>query len=232
MGTAALSYIIPRGMVLGNCRSLRTRTSLTLHNWLGSCACLSTSHSHLKMLVCEMSAAAVVQSLSHVRLFATPWSAARQAPCPPLSPGVCSDPCPWNQWCYLTISSSAASSYCPQSFSASGSFPVSWLFPSGGQSIVASALVLPMNIQDWFPLELTGLICLQSKGLSRVFSTTRVRKHQFFGSQPSLWPNCHICTGLLDATKLWSMKGVRCLQLIKVRCWVFWKCPVGLSNSG
>ena len=141
--------------------------------------------------------------LQHVRL-----------PCLSLSPRVCSNSCPLGQWCCPTISSSAASSSCPQSFSASASFPVSRLFSSGGQSTEASALVLPMNIQNWFPLELTGLISLQSKGLSRVFSTTTVWKHQFFGAQPSLWPNCHIHTGLLDATKLWSMEGVRCLQLI------------------
>ena len=102
----------------------------------------------------------------------------------------------------------------PSVFPASESFPMSRLFTSGGQSTGASALVLPMNIQNWFPLELTGLISLQSKELSRVFSTTTVWKHQFFGAQPSLWPNCHIHTGLLDATKLWSMEGVRCLQLI------------------
>ena len=79
-------------------------------------------------------------------------------------------------------------------------FPVSWLFASGGQmiGISASALVPPMNIQDWFPLGLTGLISLQSKGLSRVFSNTTVQKHQFFGAQPSLWSNSHIHTWLLE----------------------------------
>ena len=89
--------------------------------------------------------------------------------CPSLSPGVCSNSCPLSWWCHPTISSSVIPfSSCPQSFPASGSFPVSWLFPSGGQSIGASAStsVLPMNIQDWFPLWLTALISLQSKGLS------------------------------------------------------------------
>ena len=87
--------------------------------------------------------------------------------CPPLSPGVCSNSWPLSQWCHPTISSSATpfSSY-PQSFPASGSFPMSQLFASGGQSVGASALVLPMNMQVWFPLGLTGLISLQSKGLS------------------------------------------------------------------
>ena len=87
-----------------------------------------------------------------------------------------------------------------QSIPASGSFPVSQLFISGGQSIgaSASASVLPMNIQDWFPLGLNGLIFLQSKGLSRVFSNTTVQKHQFFSIQPSLWSNSHIHTWLLE----------------------------------
>ena len=77
-------------------------------------------------------------------------------------------------------------SSCPQSFPAAGSFPMSWLFTSGGQNIAASASVLPMNIQGWFPLLLTGLISLQSYWLSKVFSSTTVRKHQFFGTQLSL----------------------------------------------
>ena len=85
-------------------------------------------------------------------------------PCPSLSPGVCSDAGPLSQWCHPTISSSAPFSFCLQSFPASGSFPISWLFTSGSQSIRASASVLPMNIQSWFPLGLTSLISLQSKG--------------------------------------------------------------------
>ena len=119
--------------------------------------------------------------------------------CSPLSPGVCSNSYPLSQWCYLTMSSSVAPfSFCLQSFPASGSFPyLSQFFASGGQSIGASATVLPMNIQDWFPLGLTGLIYLQSKELSRIFSNTTVQKHQFFCIQPSLWSNSHICTQLL-----------------------------------
>ena len=100
--------------------------------------------------------------------------------CPPLSPRVCSNSCPLSQWCYLTISSSVTPfSSCPQFFPASGSFPMGWFFASGDQSIVvwASATVLPMNIQGWFPLRLTGLISLLSKGLSRVFFNTTVQKH-------------------------------------------------------
>ena len=97
-----------------------------------------------------------------------------------------------SQWCHPTISSSFAPFFSyPQSFLASGSFPVSQLFTSGGQSIRASASVLPMSIQGWFPLGLTGLISLLYKGLSRVFSSTTVQKHQFFSFQPSLWSNSH-----------------------------------------
>ena len=91
-------------------------------------------------------------------------------------------------------------SFCLQSFPASGIFPMSQFFPSGGQSIgiSAAALVLTIYIQDWFPLGLTGLISLQSKGLSRVFSNTTVQKHQFFGAQPFLLSNFHIHTSLLE----------------------------------
>ena len=104
-------------------------------------------------------------------------------PCLSLSPRVCSNSCPLSWWGHPTISSSVTLfSSCPQSFPASGSFPVSQLFASGGQSIgiSASASVLPMNIQGWFLLGLTGFISLQSKGFSRVFSSTTVHKHQFF----------------------------------------------------
>ena len=122
-------------------------------------------------------------------------------PCPSPSPRACSNSCPSCWWRYPTTSSSVAPfSSCPQSFPASGSFPMNWLFASGGQSIgaSASASVFPMNIQGWFPLGLTGRVSLQSKGLSRVFYNTTVQKHQFFGAQPSLWCNSHIHTWLLD----------------------------------
>ena len=110
--------------------------------------------------------------------------------CPSPTPRVYSNSSRLGRWCHLPISSSVIPfSSCLQSFPASGSFQMSQLFTSGGQSIGASALasVLPMNIRDWFPLGLSGLISLQSKGLSRVFSNTTVEKHQFFGTQPSLW---------------------------------------------
>ena len=129
----------------------------------------------------------VVQSLSHVQLFGPHELQHARLCCPSLSPGVCSKSL--SQWCYLTISSSATPfSSCPQSFLASESFPVNQLFPSGGQSIgaSASASVLPMSIQGWFTLGLTGLISMFSKGLSRVLFSTTIWKHQFFGDQPSL----------------------------------------------
>ena len=122
-------------------------------------------------------------------------------PCPSPTPRAYSDSCPSSQWCHPTISSSVIPfSSRLQSFPASGSFPVSQFFASGGQSIgaSASAAVLPMNIQGWFPLGLTGLISLQSKGLSRVFSKTTVQKHQFFSVQLSVQSNSHIHTWLLE----------------------------------
>ena len=121
-------------------------------------------------------------------------------PCPSPTPGVYSNSCPLSWWCHPTISSSVIPlSSCLQSFPASRSFQLSQFFASGGQTIgvSVSASVLPMNIQDWFPLGLTGLI-LQSKGLSRVFSNTTVQKHQFFGAQLFLWSNSHVYTWLLE----------------------------------
>ena len=114
------------------------------------------------------------QGLQHTRL-----------PCPSPAPGACSDSFPLSQWCHPTSSSSVVPfSFCIQSFPASGSFARSQFFLSGGQSIgvSASASVLKMNIKDWSPLEWTGRISLQSKRLSRVFSNTTVKKHQFFGA--------------------------------------------------
>ena len=138
-----------------------------------------------------------VQSLSRIQLFVTPWTAACQA-----SLSITNS---WSWLKLMSIESVMPSNHlilccpfssCLQSFPASGSFPMSWLFAPGGQSIGASAStsVLPINIQGWFPLGLTGLISLQSKGLSRVFSNTTVQKHQFFGTQLSLWSNSHIHT--------------------------------------
>ena len=125
-------------------------------------------------------------------------------PCPSLSPRICSNSCPLNWWCHPTIPSSVTLfSFCPQPFPASGSFPVSWLFASGGQSMGASASELPVNSHGWFPLVLTGLVSVLSKGLSRVFSSMIIWKHQFFSAQPSLWPNSHIHTRLLKKPSLW-----------------------------
>ena len=142
-----------------------------------------------------------VQSLSHVRLFGPHESQHTRPPCPSPIPGVYSNSCPSSQWCLPAISCSVVTfSSCPQSLPASGSFPMSQLFAWGGQSIRVSALapVLPMNTQDWSPLEWTGWISLQSKGLSRVFSKTTVQKHQFFGAQLSSQSNSHIHTWPLE----------------------------------
>ena len=120
-------------------------------------------------------------------------------PCASL-PRVCSNSCPLSQWCHPTISSSVFPfSPCPLSFAASRSLPINRLFASGGQSTgtSVSASVLPMNIQAWFPLALTGLISLLSKGFPSVFSSMRIWRHQFFSVQPPLWFNSHICTSML-----------------------------------
>ena len=134
-------------------------------------------------------------------------------PCPSISPRVCSNSCPLTQWCHPIISSSVVPfSSCLQSFQASGSFPMSLFFPSGGPNIgvSASASVPPMNTQDWSTLGWTGWISLQSKGLSRVFNTT-VQKHQFIGPQLSSQSNSHIHKWLLEkpsiALTIWTFVG-------------------------
>ena len=121
--------------------------------------------------------------------------------CPSPTPRACSNLCLSSQWCHPTTSCSVVPfSSCLQPFPASGSFPMSQFFTSGGKSIGASASVsvLSMNILDWSPLGWTGWISWQSKGLSRVLSNTTVQKHQFFGAQLSLWSNPHIHTWLLE----------------------------------
>ena len=140
-----------------------------------------------------------VQSLSRFYLWPHGLQHAR-LPCPSPTPGACSNSCPSSQWSHPTISSSLVPfSSCFQPFPASGSFQMSQLFRSSGQSIgvSASASFLPVNIQDWFLLEWTGWISLQSKGLSRAFSNTTVQKHQFFDAQLSLWSSSHIYKWLL-----------------------------------
>ena len=124
--------------------------------------------------------------------------------CPLPTPRACSNSCSSSWWCHPTISSSVVLFFsCLWSFPASGSFPISQFFTTGGQSIgvSASASVLPMNIQDWFPSGLTGLLSLLSKGLSSPSFT--VQKHQFFSAQLSLWFNSHIHTWLLEKPLLW-----------------------------
>ena len=138
-----------------------------------------THQAHLLLFSCwVVSDSLWPHGLQHARL-----------PCPPLSPGAYSNSCPLSQWCHPTISCSVTPfSSRLQSFPASGSFPMSQFLASSGQSIgvSASTSVLPMNVQDWFPLGWTGLIALLSKGLSRGFSNTTVQKHRFFSTQSSL----------------------------------------------
>ena len=165
-------------------------------------------------------------SCCHVQFFVTPWTAAHQA--------SLSFTISWSLLKLMSIELVMPSNHlvlccpfsCPQSFPSSGSFLVSWLFASGGQNIwaSASASVLPMNIQGWFPLGLSGLISLLSKGLSRVFSSTTVQKHQFFGTQPSLESSSYIHTWLLEKPELWL-----CGPLSAKWCLSFLICCLGWS---
>ena len=146
-------------------------------------------------------------------------------PCPSPIARVHSNSCPLSWWRHPTILSSVVSfSSCLQSFPASGSLPMSQLFTSGGQSFWASATVLPMNSQSWFPLALTGLISLLPKGLSRVFSSTTVQKHQLFYAQLSLWSNSHIHTWLLEKPQSWLYRSLSAKW-----CLCFLICYLGLS---
>ena len=138
-------------------------------------------------------------------------------PCPSPTPGACSCSCPLSWWCHPTIWSSVVPFFsCLQSFPALGSFLMSQFFASDDHSIGALASVLPMNIQDWFPLGLTGLIFLQSKGLSRVFSNTTVWRNQFLGTQPSLWFIFCLVTSIYDYWKNHSFDYTDLCQLSDV----------------
>ena len=134
------------------------------------------------------------------------WTVTHQASLSITNSRACSNSCPSSRWCHLTLSSSIVPfSSCLQSLPGLGSFPRNPFFASGGQSVRVSALalVLPMNIQDWFPLGWTGWISLQSKGLSRIFSNTTVQKHQFFGTHFSSPSNSYLPTWLLEKPYLW-----------------------------
>ena len=165
------------------------------HNWAYSARCFKTGWEDQHRQFSS------VQSLSHIWLFVTPWTAARQA-----SLSITNSKSLLKLMSIELIMPSNHLILCrslllpPSSFPASGSFQMSQCFTSGGQNIGVSALasILPMNIQDWFPLGWTGWIYLQTKGLSRIFSNTTVQKHQFFGTQLSLQSNSHIHTWLLE----------------------------------
>ena len=156
------------------------------HEHIDYCYCCCQSLSHFQLcdpMDCSMPGFPVLQHLSEHARIHVHWI--RNDILKEINPTILSSVTPFS---------------CLQSFPESGSFLMSEFFTSGGQSmrVSASASVLPMNIQDWFPLQLTGLISLQSKGLSRVFSNTTDQKHQFFGAQPFLWSNSHIHTRLLE----------------------------------
>ena len=144
--------------------------------------------------------------------------------CPSFSPGVCSNSYPLSWWCYITISTTTAPfSSCLQSFPASESFPMSRLFINQNIRASASASILSMNIQNWFPLGLIDLISLQSKGLSGVFCSTTVRLHQFFGTQHSFMvqlSHLYVTTGKTIALAVWTFL---------CKCLYFLICCLGLS---
>ena len=167
--------------------------------------------------------AVVVQLLSHVRLFAIPWTIAREASLyfTPSS-GVCSNSCPLSWWCHPTISSCVVPfSSCLESFSASGSFPMSRLLASGAQSIraSASASVLPLNIQDWFPLGLSALLSLQSKGLLRIFSTPQFKSINSLVLRLLYGPTLTSVYGYWETTALtrWTFVG-KVVSLLLICC--------------
>ena len=171
--------LVLTGLILQSKGLLKVFSSSTVqkHKFFSSQPSLwSNSHSHTSV---QFSNSVVSNSLCPHGLQHT------RPPCPSPTLGACSNSCPSSWWCYPSISASVISSFCLQSFPASGSFLASQFFTSGGQSIgvLASASVLPMNIQDCFPSGWTGCISLQSKGHSKVFSNTTVQNCQFFGTQ-------------------------------------------------
>ena len=137
------------------------------------------------------------------------WLQQTRLPCPSLSPGVCSNSCPLSQWCHLILHRHSRLL-----------LSMSWLFSWGDQSIEASvsAPILPVNIQGWFPLELTRMISLQSNRLWSVFSSIMVEKHQFFSTQPSLLPSSHIRTWILEKPKLWLDRSLSAKPGFLIRC--------------
>ena len=164
---------------------------------------------------------------------ATPWTAARQDSLSSLSPGVCTNSRPLSQWCYQHLILYFPLLILPSISPQLKAFPMSLLFQLGGQIIgaSASASILPMNILGWAPLGLTGLISLLSKGLSRVFSSTTVQKHQFCGAQPSLWTSlvAQMVKNLpaMQETWVWSLGGDDTLEkgMATHSCILAWRIP-------
>ena len=165
------------------------------HLWFLSSASYSFQSTGLLLPCCSLFSCPVIsdslrpRGLKHAR-----------PPCPSPSPGVCPSSFSLHQWCHPAVSfSDALFSFCPQSFPGSGTFPINWLFTSDDQNTgaSASASVIPVNIQGWFPLGWTGLISLLPEKLSRVFSYTTVQRHQFFSTQLSSQSSSHNHTSLL-----------------------------------
>ena len=205
-GKCSRSHDLPLGRLTSTVYSSPLDLFLITHIkqytcWLWACLCLGKPYS-LCYIHISLKFSSVQFNCSVMPDSATPGLQQVKFPCPSSSSGACSNSCPSSRWCHSTILSSVIPFSCLQSFPASVSFPVSQFLAWGGQSIGASAStsVLPVNIQDLFPLGLTSWISLQSKGLSRVYSNTTVQKHQHFGAQICLWSNSHIHTWLLEKT--------------------------------
>ena len=185
----------------------KNKPKLTLSNWKLKKKNTSLINSHMYHMLKWPCLCSVQFSCSVVSDSLRPHKSQHtRPPCPSPTTGVHSNSCPLSQWCHPAISSSVVPfSSCPQSLSASESFPVSQFFAWGGQStgVSASASFLTKKSQGWSPLECTGWISLQSKGLSRVFSNTTVQKHQFFGAQLSSQSNSHIHTWPLEKPYPW-----------------------------
>ena len=193
------SWPFPPQWPLGFCGSFTPRKGLAQRVASPSQRECGTLRAYAPVLSVQFSSSVMSNSLWHHE----PQQA--RPLCPSPTPGVYPNSCPLSWWRHSTISSSVIDFSCRQSFPASGTFQMSQLFASGGQStgVSASASVLPISIKGWFILGLSSLISLQSKEFSRVFSSTTIWKYHFFSAQLSLWSNSHIHTWLLEKPWLW-----------------------------
>ena len=188
-----------------SCKTQYAAQEATVRTRNGKMAWLQIGKEYVKAVYCHSAYLTYMQSSVQLSCsvvsnsLQSHWLQQARLPCPSPTPTPCSNSCPLSRWCHPAISSSVIPfSSCLQSLPASGSFPMSRLFTSGGPSIGAAASVLPVNTQDWFLFRVDWFALLASKGLSRVFSNRAAQKHQFFGAQLSLWSNAHNHTWILE----------------------------------